>query len=158
HQWWGNLVTCASWRDFWLNEGMATFMTAAWKEHRFGRVAYNAELAVARQRVDAARAKGFDKPLTWDGDYPTLGTRRAIQYSKGALFLDQLRQAMGDAAFWTGIRDYTRKHAGGTVTSEEFQHDMQQASTHDLAPLFAQWVQGNQESLWSAARPDVAAP
>ncbi len=142
HQWWGNLVTCASWRDYWLNEGMATFMTAAWKEHRFGRAAYDAELAVARQRLDVASAKGFDKPLTWDGDYPSLGTRRAIHYSKGALFLDQLRRAMGDDAFWAGIRQYTRAHAGGTVTSVDFQRSMQQASTQDLAPLFAQWVQG----------------
>lgn len=39
HQWWGNLVTCRTWKDFWLNEGMAVFMTAAWKEHRFGREA-----------------------------------------------------------------------------------------------------------------------
>jgi aminopeptidase N len=37
HQWWGNSVTSASWKDFWLNEGITTFMTAAWKEHRFGR-------------------------------------------------------------------------------------------------------------------------
>src|SRR5690606_2991355 len=45
HQWWGNLVTCATWQDFWLNEGIATFMVAAWKEHHLGEAAYRAELA-----------------------------------------------------------------------------------------------------------------
>ena len=69
HQWWGNLVTCATWRDFWLHEGLATFMSAAWKEQRYGRAAYEDELASARQRVERVRAQGFDKPLAWSGQY-----------------------------------------------------------------------------------------
>ncbi len=140
HQWWGNLVTCATLRDFWLNEGITTFMTTAWKEHRYGRAAYDAELAVARARLDKARAAGFDKPLAWDGSYPTLGTRRAVQYSKGALFMDHLRVILGEEVFWAGLRRYTRAHAGGTVTSLDFQRAMEAASGRDLQPLFAEWV------------------
>ena len=142
HQWWGNLVTCATWRDFWLNEGVTTFMTAAWKERRFGRAAYLAELAVARGRLERARALGYDKPLTWDGAYPSLGVRRAVQYSKGALFLDHIRTAIGDAAFWRGLRSFTRAHAGGTVTSGDFQRSMEAASGRDLSSMFAEWVFG----------------
>ena len=97
HQWWGNAVTCETWRDFWLNEGMATFMTAAWKEHRFGPAAYQAELDVARQRVARVREQGWDRPLAFGGEYPSLGMRRAIQYSKGALFLVHLRETLGEA-------------------------------------------------------------
>src|ERR1051326_3928635 len=37
HQWWGNMVTCRDWNHFWLNEGVATFIAAAYLEHRFGR-------------------------------------------------------------------------------------------------------------------------
>ncbi len=142
HQWWGNLVTCATLKDFWLNEGITTFMTAAWKEHRYGRAAYDAELAVARGRLDKARAAGFDKPLAWDGRYPSLGTRRAVQYSKGALFLDHLRATLGEDAFWSGLRRYTRAHAGGTVTSIDFERAMEASSGRDLRPLFAEWVFG----------------
>lgn len=142
HQWWGNLVTCASLDDFWLNEGVTTFMTAAWKEHRYGRAAYDAELAVARSRLDKARAEGFDKPLAWKGRYPTLRTRRAVQYSKGALFLDHLRVTLGEEAFWSGLRRYTRAHAGGTVTSLDFERAMEAASGRDLRPLFSEWVFG----------------
>jgi aminopeptidase N len=142
HQWWGNLVTCATWQDFWLNEGMATFMVAAWKQERLGEAAYQAELDNARRRLDRVRAVGFDKPLAWNGKYPSLGARRAVQYSKGALFLAHLRQSLGDIAFWNGIRRYTRKHAGGSVTSSDFENAMEAASGRDLSPVFKEWVYG----------------
>src|SRR3546814_16397149 len=38
HQWWGNLITCETLKDFWLNEGITTFMTAAWKRSEERRV------------------------------------------------------------------------------------------------------------------------
>ena len=40
HQWWGNQITCKGWNHFWLNEGMATFMSAAYNEYRFGKEVY----------------------------------------------------------------------------------------------------------------------
>jgi aminopeptidase N len=142
HQWWGNLVTCASWREMWLNEGITTFMTAAWKQHDAGEAAYQRELDVARRRVERAREQGFDKPLAWGGAYPSLGARRAVQYSKGALFMAHLREVIGEEAFWKGLRTFTRRHAGGTVTSRDFQNAMQDASGQDLQPLFVEWVYG----------------
>lgn len=143
HQWWGNLITCETLKDFWLNEGITTFMTAAWKEHRYGRVAYDAELNVARSRLKKVQATGFDKPLAWNGTYPTLGVRRAIHYSKGALFMAQLRITLGNAAFWSGLRRYTRDHAGGTVTSIDLERAMETASGRDLHLLFVEWVFGD---------------
>jgi aminopeptidase N len=140
HQWWGNLVTCRDWSHFWLNEGIATFMTAAYKEERWGRAAYDRELALWRKRWQLAKDADFDVPLAYAGSYPSLRVRRAIQYSKGALFLDKLRAEVGDAAFWTGLRTFTRRHAGGTVTSIDFQRAMQEAASTDLSPLFKEWV------------------
>ena len=144
HQWWGNLVTCATLRDFWLNEGVTTFMTAAWKEQRYGAAAYAAELAEAGARLARARAQGFDTPLAWPGRYPSLGVRRAVQYSKGALFMAHLRTVLGERAFWAGLRRYTRAHAGGMVTSADLQRAMEAASGRNLRPLFTQWVYGGE--------------
>ena len=147
HQWWGTLVTCATLKDFWLNEGITTFMTAAWKEHRYGRAAYQAELDIARGNLARARARGFDKPLAWGGTYPSLGTRRAIQYSKGTLFMDSLRAILGENAFWSGLRRYTRAHAGKkTVTSIDLERAMETESKRDLRPLFVEWVYGSEAS------------
>jgi len=142
HQWWGNLVTSETWQDFWLNEGIATFMTAAWKEHRFGAAAYRQELDNARARLARAREAGWDRPLAFAGPYPNLGTRRAIQYSKGALFMDHLRTTIGEQAFWAGLRAFTRDHAGGTVTSIDLQRAMEQAAHRDLSAVFREWVFG----------------
>jgi hypothetical protein len=119
-------------------------MVAAWQEHQFGAAAYRRQLDAARSRVERVRQIGFDKPLAWGGQYPSLGARRAVQYSKGALFMAHLREAIGDEAFWTGLRTYTRRHAGGTVTSRDLQLAMQQASGRDLSPTFAEWVYGQQ--------------
>jgi len=146
HQWWGNLITCETLKDFWLNEGITTFMTAAWKEHRYGRAAYDTELDVARGRLKKAQAMGFDRPLAWNGEYPTLGVRRAIQYSKGALFMAQLRAMLGDTAFWSGLRRYTRDHAGGTVTSVDLERAMEASSGRDLHMVFVEWVYGRDRS------------
>ena len=60
----------------------------------------------------------------------------------GALFLATLREEIGDEQFWDGVRAYTRAHAGGTVTSVDFQRAMEEASGRDLAAIFDQWVFG----------------
>lgn len=140
HQYWGNLVTCADWSHFWLNEGLTVFMVAAWKERRWGRAAYDRELALARQRHQTAVAAGFDVPLTFAGAYPSLRVKRAVVYSKGALFVAALREAMGEGPFWAALRTYTRRFAGKTVTSADFQQVFAAASARDLTPLFAAWV------------------
>jgi aminopeptidase N len=140
HQWWGNVVTCADWNEFWLNEGITTFMVAAWKEQRWGRASYDREMDLARQRVSAAATAGIDVPLTFRGPFPSLSSRRAIQYSKGALFMDRLRAELGEQAFWLGLRGFTRTHAGSTVVTRDFQRALERASGRDLDPLFDEWA------------------
>lgn len=140
HQWWGNLVTARTIDHFWLNEGIATFMVAAWKERRWGRAAYDRELELARRTVARAGAAGVDVPLSHPGPYPSLGARRAIQYSKGALFMDRLRRELGDEAFWAGLRLFTQMHAGGVADSRDAQIAFEKSSERDLRAVFDEWV------------------
>jgi aminopeptidase N len=140
HQWWGNSITCSDMAQFWLNEGVTTFMVAAWKEYRWGRDAYDRELMLLARRLEDASRLGVNRPLTYSGQYPSLSARRAIQYSKGALFMDRLRRELGDETFWLALKAYTRKHAGGTVNSRDFQKAFEGAARRDLSQLFNEWV------------------
>jgi aminopeptidase N len=140
HQWWGNLITCKDFSHFWLNEGVTSFMVAAYKEQRWGAAAYARELELFDKRHQAAVAQGFDPKLTFAGDYPTLEMRRAITYSKAALFLSQLRRELGDDAFWRGMKSYTQTRANQSVVSRDFQHDFEAASGRNLTALFNAWV------------------
>ncbi|MBK8544036.1 MAG: M1 family peptidase [Caulobacteraceae bacterium] len=140
HTYWGNLVTCRDWTHFWLNEGMTTFMVAAWKQERWGEADYQREIEIARTRWARARDAGWDRPLAFAGPYPDLRTRRAIQYSKGMLFMVELRGQLGEGAFWRGIAAYTRAHAGGVVESADLQAAMEATSGRDLQALFDEWV------------------
>jgi aminopeptidase N len=140
HQWWGDLVTNRDWTHFWLNEGVATFMASAYKERTRGHEAYLADVAAWRRRVEELRAAGHDKPLVFpDWNRPSADDR-AVVYQKGALALHTLREQMGDTAFWTALRDYTKGQAGQTVRSADLQRSFEASSGRDLGAFFDEWV------------------
>ncbi len=141
HQWWGNGLTNRSWRHFWLNEGIATFMTAAYLEHRFGVQTYADNIEAARTKYLAIQAAGQDRSLLFpDWDKPT-PTDRSLVYDKGALVLHELRNLLGDARFWKGLKHYTRKHWGQSVETADFKKAMEEGSGADLTAFFKQWVE-----------------
>jgi len=140
HQWWGNMVTNLNWNHFWLNEGMATFMVAAYKEHRFGRKEYLNEIEKLRVRYQRVRDAGKDKSLEFPDWNSPSREDRSIVYNKGGYFLHLLREEMGEQAFWKGLKEYTRRYWGRSVTTKDFQQSMQTASNKDLTAFFNEWV------------------
>lgn len=140
HQWWGNMVTCVDWKHFWLNEGIATFIAAAYLEHRFGREPYMREIESNRANYEKVRAAGKDKSLVFpDWDHPT-SEDRTLVYDKGAYVLHLLREEMGERAFWNGLRNFTRRHFGKSVVTGDFVAAMEEASGKSLKDFFAKWV------------------
>lgn len=152
HQWWGNLLTCSDWKELWLNEGMAGFMTAAYKEQRWGRAAYDSEIAVARTAWDAARTAGEDEPLSWQGTYSSLKAKRRIAYGKSMVFLDALRSQLGDELFWQGMHRYTKANAGRSVTATDLERAFEAASGRDLSVTFRAWVYGDESPVTAAGK------
>lgn len=140
HQWWGNGVTCDDWGHFWLNEGFANFMTAAYFEHRYGRDEYDKRVERWRKRVEELAAAGKDHALVYAQWNKPTADDRAVVYQKGAYVLHRLRERLGDAAFWKGIRHYTQSHFDRSVTTRDFQRAMERASGEDLQAFFDEWV------------------
>ncbi|MFT3807239.1 M1 family aminopeptidase [Arenimonas sp.] len=142
HQWWGIGTTCRDWGHFWLNEGFATFMAAAYLEHRFGKDEYLKSVARWRERTARLVAEGKNHALVYQQWKPS-GDDRAVVYQRGAYVLHLLRERLGEEKFWKGIRDYTREHRGRSVETADFQRAMQRSSGQDLDGFFRQQVYGS---------------
>ena len=103
HEWWGNLVTCRDWKDMWLHEGFATYMQPLYREARFGRKAYEAEIhrhGTMNRAPIAPREVRNSKQIYFGG-----GGGNDIYY-KGSLVLHSLRYLLGDERFLQVLRRF----------------------------------------------------
>ncbi|MCI4671836.1 MAG: M1 family metallopeptidase [Bacteroidia bacterium] len=140
HQWWGNSLTCKNWKHFWLNEGFATYMSAAYNEHRFGKTQYDKDINNYRRLYEQIKSKGGDKALVFpDWDHPSKDDRNLV-YFKGAYVLHLLREKLGDEAFWKGIKHYSKSYHRKAVSTEDFQMAMEEASGKSLTAFFNRWI------------------
>jgi aminopeptidase N len=140
HQWWGNMVTCRDWNHFWINEGIATFIAAAYLEHRFGRAAYLNEIETYRANYEKVHAAGKDKSLVFPNWLNPTREDRTLVYDKGAYVLHLLREEMGERAFWNGLKLFTQRNFGKSVVTSDFVAAMEEANGKSLKDFFAKWV------------------
>jgi leukotriene-A4 hydrolase len=130
HSWSGNLVTNATWADFWLNEGFTTYFENRIMEALYGpeRAAMLANLGWQglQSGIEAAGgATGPDTRLHIDlaGRDPDAGMTD-IPYEKGATFLRTLEQAVGRERWDAYLRGYFDRHAFQPMTTERFLEDL----------------------------------
>lgn len=146
HQWYGDSVALADWRDIWLHEGFATYASWMWSE----------------TQGDGTAAELFDYNYTmYDKDDPFWQIKPGdpgkdalfdgAVYYRGAMTLHQLRKTVGDQAFMTILRRWASEHAGGNVTTEQFITLAEQVSGRNLRSLFDAW-------LMTAQRPELVQP
>ncbi len=123
HSWSGNLVTNATWRDLWLNEGFTTYFTSRIMEAVYGvdRRRMEDVLGVQDLREDLATADSGDQRLVPDlqGRDPD-DVFSDIPYEKGKLFLDFLEARFGRERFDLFLQGYFDRFAFQSVTTEQF--------------------------------------
>jgi aminopeptidase N len=141
HQWFGNSVTESDWDHVWLSEGFATYFTQLFIEHAYGRDEAIAGLRTSRDTIREFDQKNPDYRIIHDNisDMSQILSGPGT-YQKGAWTLHMLRGIIGDAAFWTGIRDYYKRFRDGNATTADFRRTMEQASGQELGWFFDQWL------------------
>ena len=129
HSWSGNLVTNATWRDFWLNEGFTTYLERRILEEVYGRERAQMEASLGRRTLDEEikTLAERDEILHVDlkGRDPDDGFTQ-IPYEKGALFLRHLEETFGRARFDPFVRAYFDAHAFQSITTEDFTRYLRQ--------------------------------
>ena len=131
HSWSGNLVTNATWRDGWLNEGFTTYVERRIMEAVYGDERARMEWGVGLQDLRLALAE-LPAGQEWKGALaPDLSGRlgaegSSVAYEKGALFLYQLEQRVGRAAFDDFLRGWFDRHAFTSVTTPQFVGELQE--------------------------------
>jgi len=123
HSWSGNLVTNATWRDLWLNEGFTTYFTSRIMEAVYGvdRRRMEDVLGLQDLREDLAAANSSDQRLVPDlEDRDPDDVFSDIPYEKGKLFLDFLEARFGRERFDRFLQGYFDAFAFQSVTTEQF--------------------------------------
>lgn len=124
HSWSGNLVTNASWRDAWLNEGITSYV-----ENRIMERLYGEERAVMEQALDMAGLKraiaSAKSPEYTHLKFPLSMSHpddafTSVSYIKGANFLFFLEDRFGRDVFDPVLKEYFDTYAFQSVTTEEF--------------------------------------
>src|SRR5918992_826142 len=131
HSWSGNLVTNATWSDFWLNEGFTVFFELRIMEALYGRErASMLEVLGRRELTDEIARLGATSPDTilhmdLEGRDPDDGMTD-IAYQKGAAFLHTVESIVGRERLDAFLREYFDEHAFEPMTSESFLEYMNQ--------------------------------
>ncbi|MFC0038902.1 M1 family metallopeptidase [Actinomadura rayongensis] len=134
HQWFGDSVTPARWKDIWLNEGFATY----------------AEWLYAAKYLDTPVQKNFDKayrtPSSGDlwkprtADPGRDGLFDATVYERGAMTLQVLRKTIGDEKFFRLLKEWPAAYKGRNASSADFVRFAERLSGRDLGALFKDWI------------------
>jgi hypothetical protein len=154
HQWWGNRVDTASYRDNWLMEALANYSALLYLEKTRGpripdmvldsyrnallaRGANGATVESAGAIVLGGRLESSIEPSAW----------RAITYGKGTWIMQMLRRRMGDQRFFAMLAELAKRYDHSEISTEQFRHLAAEflppkSDDPQLESFFDQWVYG----------------
>jgi aminopeptidase N len=122
HSWSGNLVTAASWRDIWLNEGITTYVQGLITEALYGKRQANEEALLAARALEKSigsmpenSQRLAPEPRDPDAD----DSLSDVAYDKGSWFLRTLEQRFGREDFDTYLKGYFKHFAWHSITTEQ---------------------------------------
>jgi len=141
HQWFGDKITCGSWKDIWLNEGFATYLTGLTIESLDGETAFKSWRVNSVNNITSQSGGSV-----YLSDQDTTSVSRIfngrLSYTKGSMVLHMLRKKLGDTNFFKGLQNYLADPNlaySYAKTSDLIAH-MESASGEDLNEFFNDWI------------------
>lgn len=148
HQWFGNYITLGSWKDIWLNEGLATYLTGLSYEN------IETEWWTVWKQVYSDRVKKEPDGAVFVSDTTDVDRlfSSRLSYAKGAYLLHMLRWVIGDDDFFQGMKNYFSDPmiANGFARSEDLISHFEQAADTSLTTFFNNWLYGEGYPVYSA--------
>ena len=141
HQWYGDKITCGSWKDIWLNEGFATYLAGLVIEDFDGSSAFRSWRS---GKISSITSSPDGVVYIPDQDTTNVGRifSSRLSYNKPSMVLHMLRQKLGDALFYQGMKDYLSdpNFAYGYAKTPDFIAKMEDTSGEDLTEFFNDWI------------------
>ena len=137
HSWWGNLITCKTFNDIWLNEGFARYCQALWAEHMYGREAY----------FDFMNNHAYYGAGTIYVENPSSNSQifsAGLSYNKASWVLHMLRHKVGETMFFDILKSYALNDSlsYNAASTSDFQKVCEDISGLDFEQFFQQWIYG----------------
>lgn len=142
HQWIGDLVTCATWKDIWFNEGGATWSESLYAEKLWGKDGYN--LFLLSSRNSYLKKGGLQLPPIYDLPINTIfGDYSVLVYQKASWVYHMLKEMIGDSLFFDTFRSFLMDYSYKSITTEDFISYFKKKVPNpivDFDTFFDQWL------------------
>jgi aminopeptidase N len=154
HQWFGDKITCGSWRDIWLNEGYAVFCVNYNVEKYYPE---NTLLNLYRSQINNITSKPNGVVYVDDTTNVARIFDSRLTYNKGGWVLQMLRWKLGDSVFFRATRNYLNDPAlrFNYARTEDLKKHFEKESGVNLTEFFNDWVYGqgfpSYKLQWAAA-------
>ena len=139
HQWWGNAVVPADWRDLWISEGAATYLTTEVYRLLDGAEAGRRFRTLMSRQIGPEDAAARLVPAAYADPADVL---TPTVYQKGGAVFHLLRLTLGDGVFYDALRRVQRDFADRPLSTDALRRSLERTSGRDLGPLFRRWVTG----------------
>lgn len=142
HQWFGDMVTCASWNDIWLNESWASYCEYLHRQYVVSQTSADSWMSNTHNSARTATTGSVYVPLSGITNVNRIFSS-SLTYKKGAAVLHMLRNEIGDdSLFYRGVRSYLQGKRHQVATTAEFQQAMESSTGQSLSAFFQDWVYG----------------